>query len=880
MAADRARGAAAVLQPLFWLLAALLVIWPALREGVAWLPPADLASRAWPGTAWLVATSGDPSRGVLGWRVALTLGAVVLAWLAAACTRTLGGDRFAALAAGSLLIVTAAASSIVWDPAGALVVVAAIGVLLLVQALLAPAPAWTRALIGGVLGVVASAGALLPLVVALTFATRTVANASSLRRRAIGPLLALLLVAVAIARLASWGIALPSNVPVPADRVAAVTIEGIADGLSELLRGGLGLWSRSPVVVAFRPHASSGWFVVLLLLVLPAALATLLPLPRARLAALGGLGVLATTTVLCTSGPLPVFATAWAVPGLALVIAALAAWNARATLALAGVLWLAGVTGVAGPRSLDAALAASPHPMLAARLAELTGSDAPLEAVVLAASGGTRAIAPAVEWSVGSELLRRHQRHGGSAAALDWVTRWRAARADDAVPLPQLAARELELLLRERGPEAAAERLVAELAENGADPTWRAAIAGMLVDALHKNAREPRFVAALLPPVERMLAGAASRPELASAEELQCLALLRVGQEKLVEAITLAERAVAKAPASASPHLVLARIFLGRGELAAGLREVAVARQLDPADPAALLLEGRLYCSNADLAERGVKSMLQALALDPTLSNVNDDIEAGTVSAADALVARGQHELARDLIGRAIDAIGRRTPLLRSYAKVALQQRALGAAVKLLEEIHAAQPDDLEVRGELAAACRDAGYAQLLRHDRDAAAECFERALEVAPPDFDGAGMRAVLAQRKAEQDAARDPTVETARAAFDEAVQKQRAGDLDGAVAALRRSLEALPLNPLAHLWLGRIELDRERAKEAEGALRTAIAVGAVQQIDVEEAWPLLLRALLRQSVEAKKINAAVDEYLRTYPAGKFRAEIEALRA
>jgi thioredoxin-like negative regulator of GroEL len=121
---------------------------------------------------------------------------------------------------------------------------------------------------------------------------------------------------------------------------------------------------------------------------------------------------------------------------------------------------------------------------------------------------------------------------------------------------------------------------------------------------------------------------------------------------------------------------------------------------------------------------------------------------------------------------------------------------------------------------------------------------------------------------------------VAAARSAFEEAMVLHRSGDLTGAAAALRRSLAALSLNPLAHLWLGRVELERGEAKEAEGALRTAIAVGAVQQIKVEEAWPLLLDALTAQAVDAKKKNRVVDDYLREFPTGRFRERIEAARA
>ena len=135
-----------------------------------------------------------------------------------------------------------------------------------------------------------------------------------------------------------------------------------------------------------------------------------------------------------------------------------------------------------------------------------------------------------------------------------------------------------------------------------------------MVESLYRSSDDRRFVATVLPLLERLLESAAGNPDGASAAELECLALLRVGQGRYVEAVTLAERAVRKDPDGARPHLVLARIYLGRGEREAGLREVAIARRLDPQDPAGALLEGRLLCSSADLASKGVERMLGAFA--------------------------------------------------------------------------------------------------------------------------------------------------------------------------------------------------------------------------------------------------------------------------
>ena len=75
------------------------------------------------------------------------------------------------------------------------------------------------------------------------------------------------------------------------------------------------------------------------------------------------------------------------------------------------------------------------------------------------------------------------------------------------------------------------------------------------------------------------------------------------------------------------------------------------------------------------------------------------------------------------------------------------------------------------------------------------------------------------------------------------------------------------------------RILLELGDAKGAEARLRTAIAVGRDKELPTEEAYPLLLQALSRQSAEKKKVNAVVDEYLKLYPSGRFRDAVEKAR-
>ncbi len=878
MAEERLRSTPGWRVPLTILLTALLAGLGPLRQPEWWIDGATFSARVWHGTGWLLAAPAEGARAILIFRLLLLGGVVLLGTCAARLAREQGGGVVAATAAGSFTVASAAGVALLHDPAGVLQLVAALAFVVTALAAWCPVRRPTTAIVAGLVAAVASAGALVPGLLLLCAARPRIRPGRSVWPAAVA-VAAVAVVALLIARGTVVGLAAESAVRLPEATLSTARAETLADVLWQWLASGAGAWSRLPYLDSWQPASSAGGWPIAIggLVLLVAALQ--IPVATVRLALCGLLASGSAVAVTAAAGTLPLISVAAALPGLACTAAALATALPRCTFAAAAELSLATLCGVAGPQAPSELLASSAHPVLAARSDLRDGTTTAREAAVGAAANGRRSLASWVGWELGGDQLRRAQREHGDAAALEWIERWRSLRPAAAPPLPALEARQLDLLLRQYGPERAASWLAPLLELRAEDAAWRAAMAGALVDALHRRATDVAFVTALLPLVEPLLAAAAARPELASAEELQCLALLRVGQQRLVEAVTLAERAIKAAPDRPGPHLVLARIYLGRGEFRAGLEEVARALKLAPDDPASLLLEGRLCCSNADVAQHGVARMVQALDLDPTLAGVHEELEAGAVQAADVLVARGQLDAARAAVGRAIDAVGRRLPLLRAYARVAVQQRALGAAVALLEEVHAAAPDDADVRRELAEACRDSGYAALLQQARDDAMRCFARALEVAPDGFDGDGMRALLAQQRAREEAARDPAVEVARSAFEEALLLHRGGDLPGAAAALRRSLASWSLNPLGHLWLGRVLLELGEAKAAEAALRTAIAVGAVQRIEVEAAWPLLLDALQAQEVEATKVNRVVDDYLREFPAGRHRERFEAAR-
>ncbi|MBL8841602.1 MAG: hypothetical protein JNL90_08755 [Planctomycetes bacterium] len=848
----------------------------------AWLAPQLLfasggsTAGAWPGVRSL-AIAPEGSGALVAWRVLLVVVLACGGGIAARLAVALGASRRVALAGGLLFVASSAATSVLWMAAGPLLLVAALaGLLFLERRLAAPQQGLLAAALL-VVATVASSGVLLPTLLGATVVLAPVGRA---RRRVLAGL-ALLLLPVAAALLLRWplGLALGAAPSSAAQATLHDALLALRDAMRTLLEGGFGFVAARPFVSNWRPELGSSIGSPLLVLSGLAVLVSAVQRPAARALLAGVLVAVVPILLVAIGRPLQLVPLALALPGVALVGAALAALQPKVAYA-AGVLLLGlQAAGSVQQRELRANLLHVAHPVAAQRLAELDGEPSALEACVVAAAAAPRALAPEVERAIGWQLLLAAEQAGDEARALDWAERWLAARPASAAPFPELEARRIELLLPVRGVDAVAAELSAGAARHAGERAWVSAVAAVMVEALHRSARDPQFVTQVVPLVEQLLETAAARPDDASSAELQCLALLRVGQQRLIEAVTLAEKAVARAPDDARPHLVLARIYLGRDEWEAGLREVARARQLDRDDPSAILLEGRLFCSNADLAERGVERMLAARVADPTLPGVREEIEAGTVAAAGHLVAQGRLEAARDALHRAIEAIGRRPPLLRSLASVARQQRAFEAAVVLLEEVWEAGAGDAVLARELAEARRDAGYGRLLQHDRPAAIAHFERALAIAPPEFDRAGMEAVVAQYRSEGKRSEPPEVAAARAAFDEALRLHGAGDVEGALAALKRSIELLPLHPLAHLNLGRIELERGRAKEAEGALRTALAIAAAQKIDLEEAWPPLLEALVAQAADAKEIAAALDEYARLYPRGRFLAQLEALR-
>ncbi|MBM4014026.1 MAG: hypothetical protein FJ293_03555, partial [Planctomycetes bacterium] len=455
MAEERSIAMPGWLMPLALLLTALLAALPALCQPDGWIEAEAFAARAWPGTGWLLLAPAEGARAILGFRLLLLGGVVLLGGCVARLARSQGGGPLAALAAGLLTVASASALALLQDPAGALQLVAALAFVVAAHACWREERRPTTSLVTGLVATVASAGALLPGVL-LVWATRPRREAGRSVLPVVAAAAAVAVVVLVVARGALVGLAADSAVRLPAAAVAAARAETLADVLQQWSLGGAGVWSGAAWIDSWQPSSGAGVvpFAVGGIVLLVAALR--LTAPSARLALCGLLAAGSAVALSAAGGTLPLISVAAALPGLACMFAALAAALPRGALAAAALLLLADLTGVAGPRAPAARLAASVHPELAARSDRRDGTPLARERAVLAAANGQRRLAAPLEWELGGELLRRAQRQHGDDAALEWIERWLALRPATAPSLPALEARQVDLLLRRHGPERAA----------------------------------------------------------------------------------------------------------------------------------------------------------------------------------------------------------------------------------------------------------------------------------------------------------------------------------------------------------------------------------------------------------------------------------------
>jgi tetratricopeptide (TPR) repeat protein len=378
----------------------------------------------------------------------------------------------------------------------------------------------------------------------------------------------------------------------------------------------------------------------------------------------------------------------------------------------------------------------------------------------------------------------------------------------------------------------------------------------------------------LLGLAELLLEGAAdtiSTPAAALA-----LAELRAEQGRYIEAVRIAEDQARKHPGDAAAPLFLARVYLTLGETEEGLRQVALARGLEPDDPAARFLEGRLLATQPATAERGIEQMLRAYEDEVRVRQVNELVD-GVQIALQSLRSQGNHQQARRLLDRALAKLPLQPLLILERAVLDKLEGKIESALEGMRQAHERDRKSAEIRNEFALLLRDVGYGSLLQGDRERAVQCFNEALELRPPDVPLDGMQAVVSGSRGGSSVSSEERTRRAREAFDSAVQLYEEGALKDAAATLQESLRWLPDNPLAWLHRGRICLELGQLEEAAPALQNALHLGAEMEIDVEHGYLLLVRAQVGLA-RFQDARQSADQYATSYPEGAYQELIEAL--
>ncbi len=164
------------------------------------------------------------------------------------------------------------------------------------------------------------------------------------------------------------------------------------------------------------------------------------------------------------------------------------------------------------------------------------------------------------------------------------------------------------------------------------------------------------------------------------------------------------------------------------------------------------------------------------------------------------------------------------------------QERDLPRALEHLETAFRVLPDFDDARRQLVDCLADLGYQRILQRDDEGATTAWLRCLELAPKDFDAAGIRAQLQAvwRRCEA----------------QGVELAGKGDLAGAVAAFRR---CLTIDPAQHwaAWLLALALQKDPAAdldELERLCRQAVAWQESHQLDGTEQALLLATTLSRR--------------------------------
>jgi tetratricopeptide (TPR) repeat protein len=454
---------------------------------------------------------------------------------------------------------------------------------------------------------------------------------------------------------------------------------------------------------------------------------------------------------------------------------------------------------------------------------------------------------------------------GHRQEALAWLRRGLEAVPNQGELLPLLA----DLLIQE-GQVAEAGKVLGALRQAGFSPAWLAYFEARLLLPRGQSAR----AAALLEQARSQLTGS---HELAGQIELylgQCYEQLEDPERQLAAY----RRAVALDPAGMMAHFRLGSAFLALGRTEEALRELQLLQRLPHAPAAGWALQARaLLLRNLGLpsGQRDWREVNQAL--DRAAQAMPEAIEVPLLRA-EALVAQGQPDAARDLLEKARGARPDQVAFWEALALLALREGKPEAAAKVLDEARQPLGDRLELRLAWAAYWASRGGPEAatglaeLEKDRERFGDPEQKRLlgglavaHLRIGDPSGAErLWAQLAERQPNDLRTRlllfDLAIQTGReAALPELVRDIRR--VEGDEGALWRYAEARRLILLATRG-DRPALDEARRRAAE----------------VAERRPSWSRVPLLQAVLAEQdgnLDKALDHYLQATKQGERRPEV-----
>jgi len=293
-------------------------------------------------------------------------------------------------------------------------------------------------------------------------------------------------------------------------------------------------------------------------------------------------------------------------------------------------------------------------------------------------------------------------------------------------------------------------------------------------------------------------------------------------------------------PGRVEPMLDLASLYRAHyvitGEkkyLEEALAELAAAIRLEPGNARVRALHGEILLAGGD-APRAAEELRVAIARDPGLIEARQALARLLVSQARSRFEQGGREnraAAKKLAMRAV-ALGAElaAPHL-VLADIYRLEKDFAPALEELEWAKVREPGTDAVKDALADFHKDLGYAHLLSGRKKEALREFTKAVDVDSKNVDLTQVRLLLGFDDPGLDApALDPVVaallaektEEARKWFDIAAERRAAGDIPGALEALKESRQA---RTSAEAWVetGRIRVALRESDAAEAAFRAA---------------------------------------------------------